>query len=78
VHSFCYPNGDFDERVLSAVRKAGYLHAVSTRYGLNAADAGAFALRRIDIQGRFGRNARGKLASGAFMMRMSGMLPGAS
>jgi peptidoglycan/xylan/chitin deacetylase (PgdA/CDA1 family) len=78
VHSFCYPNGDFDERVLSAVRKAGYQHAVSTRYGLNAADAGAFALRRIDIQGRFGRNARGKFASGAFMMRMSGMLPGAS
>lgn len=78
VHSFCYPNGDFSERVLDAVRKSGYRHAVSTRYGVNAADADVFALRRIDLQGRYGRNANGKFSSGALMMRMSGLLPGAS
>ena len=78
VHSFCYPNGDHDQRVIEAVRAGGYQHAVSTRYGVNAAHADPFALRRIDLQGRFGRNARGAFSSGALMMRMSGQLPGAA
>ncbi len=78
VHSFCYPNGDYDERVLNAVRESGYQHAVSTRYGVNAKGSEVFALRRIDLQGRFGRNSQGNFASGALLMRMSGRLPGAS
>ncbi|HEX5737023.1 MAG TPA: polysaccharide deacetylase family protein [Hydrogenophaga sp.] len=78
VHSFCYPNGDYDERVLKAVQEGGYQHAVSTRYGVNTTGIEAFALRRIDLQGRFGRNSHGKFSSGALMMRMSGRLPGAS
>lgn len=78
VHSFCYPNGDYDERVLNAVRSGGYHHAVSTRYGLNTARTEVLALRRIDLQGRFGRNAKGDFSSGALMLRMSGLLPGAT
>lgn len=34
VTSFSYPNGDVDERVLEATRRAGYERAVSTREAL--------------------------------------------
>ncbi len=78
VRSFCYPNGDHDERVIQAVRKAGYQHGVSTQYGLNSADSEPLALRRVDIQGRFGRNTKGGFSSGPLMLRLSGLLPGAS
>jgi peptidoglycan/xylan/chitin deacetylase (PgdA/CDA1 family) len=49
VTSFCYPNGDFDSRVLEAVEKAGYARAVTTRHGWNARAAPRFALRRCDL-----------------------------
>jgi len=76
VHSFCYPNGDHDERVVKAVLAAGYRFAVTTRYGVNPADAAPTTLRRVDIQGRFGRDAQGKLASGGLLMRLTGRWPG--
>jgi len=50
VHSFCYPNGDFDDRTLQAVAKAGYDHAVTTRDGNNSPSEPPFAMRRRFIQ----------------------------
>lgn len=78
VVSFCYPNGDHDARVVAAVRTAGYRYAVTTTYGLNSRGADVCTMRRIDIQGRYGRNLKGDWASGALLMRLSGRLPGMS
>lgn len=77
IESFCYPNGDHDERVVHAVRQAGYAQAVTTRYGVNRRQAPAWTLRRIDLQGRFGRDSRGRFAEGALLVRLSGRMPGA-
>lgn len=49
VTSFCYPNGDWNPRVLDAVRKSGYARAVTTLHGWNARGAELFALRRCDL-----------------------------
>jgi len=76
VMSFCYPNGDHDERVARAVASAGYRHAVSTRYGLNGPDANAYSLRRIDIQGRHARSRHGSFAAGPLLLRLTGRLSG--
>ena len=78
VVSFCYPNGDHDERVVHAVRQAGYIQAVTTRYGINHHQATPWTLRRIDLQGRYARNSRGRFAEGALLVRLSGRMPGAS
>lgn len=76
VRSFCYPNGDHDERVVSVVKRAGYHYAVTARYGINKRDAMPYTLKRCDIQGRYAHNARGALAPGALLMRLTGQLPG--
>ncbi len=77
VLSFCYPNGDHDDRVVDAVRRAGYSQAVTTLYGINSRQSSPWTLRRVDLQGRYGRNAQGGFASGALLVRLSGRMPGA-
>ncbi len=46
IRSFCYPAGDWDERVRSAVCAAGYDCAVTVQSGANDAQSDPFALRR--------------------------------
>lgn len=46
---FCYPNGDNDERVVSAVRRAGYGYACTTHAGRNGPTQDRFRLLRIDM-----------------------------
>lgn len=77
VMSFCYPNGDHDDRVVLAVTQAGYAQAVTTRYGINHRDAAPWTMQRIDLQGRYGRDRRGRFVEGALLMRLSGRMPGA-
>lgn len=77
VLSFCYPNGDHDERVVQKVKQAGYAQAVTTRYGINRHHAAPWTLRRIDLQGRYGRDRQGRFAEGALLVRLSGRMPGA-
>ena len=48
VRYFCYPNGALDDSVRSAVEKAGYAGAVTTRYGFAGRGADPFLLSRID------------------------------
>lgn len=46
VEFFCYPYGDYDDRVAEAAKEAGYLGAVTTRRGLVRAGDDPFCLRR--------------------------------
>jgi peptidoglycan/xylan/chitin deacetylase (PgdA/CDA1 family) len=54
--SFCYPNGDQDERVRAAARRAGYARAVTTTWGANEPGADPWMLRRCDIQSKVARS----------------------
>jgi peptidoglycan/xylan/chitin deacetylase (PgdA/CDA1 family) len=47
VTSFAYPYGDYDRRVIVAVREAGYIAACGWKPGINDARTDAFALRRM-------------------------------
>lgn len=76
VRSFCYPNGDYDERVIASVRQAGYEFAVTTRYGINSQNSDPYSLRRVDLQSGYGTNAAGTFRSSGLLLRMSGLLPG--
>ncbi|MGE0350255.1 polysaccharide deacetylase family protein [Hydrogenophaga sp.] len=78
VRSFCYPNGDYDERVSARVRQAGYEYAVTTQYGINPQGSDPYSLRRIDLQSGYGKNAAGTFKSSGFFLRMTGLLPGMS
>lgn len=47
VDLFCYPNGDYDERVAETVGAAGYKCAVTVEAGLNGVNSDPLRLRRI-------------------------------
>jgi len=53
VDFFCYPAGRYDARVIAAVRRAGYLGATTTNYGL-ARPGNLYVLSRIRINGSDG------------------------
>jgi peptidoglycan/xylan/chitin deacetylase (PgdA/CDA1 family) len=53
VDFFCYPAGRYNARVIAAVRRAGYLGATTTTYGL-ARPERLFELNRIRINGSDG------------------------
>jgi peptidoglycan/xylan/chitin deacetylase (PgdA/CDA1 family) len=53
VDFFCYPSGRYDARVIAAVRRAGYLGATTTNYGL-ARPGDIYTLDRIRIDGSDG------------------------
>jgi peptidoglycan/xylan/chitin deacetylase (PgdA/CDA1 family) len=50
VDFFCYPSGRYDAHVVAAVRRAGYLGAMTTNYGL-ARPQDLYTLNRIRING---------------------------
>jgi peptidoglycan/xylan/chitin deacetylase (PgdA/CDA1 family) len=52
VDTFCYPYGDYDERVRAATARAGYALAFSTRPGPSGPDDDPLALRRVSTGGR--------------------------
>jgi len=76
IESFCYPNGDSDTRVASAVAAAGYRRAVTTAWGLNGLDADRFQLRRCDMDSERMRDSDGQLMLALIAFRMSGFYPG--
>ena len=51
VAGFCYPNGSYDDRVVAAVRAAGYTYAVTTQDPsvVDRASCGAWRVPRIDM-----------------------------
>lgn len=78
IETFCYPNGDCDARVAAAVERAGYRHAVTTRYGINDDGTSHYLWKRCDMQGSHARTQRGAFSEGRMLLRLSGMLPGAT
>jgi peptidoglycan/xylan/chitin deacetylase (PgdA/CDA1 family) len=69
--SFCYPNGDADPRVVEAVRRAGYLRAVTTAWGPNAPGSDPYQLTRCDIDAQRARTRGGELSEPRLALRMS-------
>lgn len=51
VTSFCYPYGDFDDRVVEAVQAAGYRAATVIRGGISKDLSDPFRLKRISVRG---------------------------
>jgi len=51
VTSFSYPFGDFDDRVVEAVRRAGYRAATVIRGGISKDLSDPFRLKRISVRG---------------------------
>ncbi len=51
VTSFCYPFGDFDDRVVEAARAAGYRAATVIRGGISKDLSDPFRLKRISVRG---------------------------
>lgn len=47
--SFCYPNGDFTDKITEIVRDSGYHIAVTTKDGWNHIDGNIVALNRVGI-----------------------------
>jgi peptidoglycan/xylan/chitin deacetylase (PgdA/CDA1 family) len=75
VHSFCYPNGTYDERVLNAVERAGYSCAVTTRWGINTPGVRAFELKRCDVDYQRLLDRRGQFSQARFLYRLNGYRP---
>lgn len=48
VEFFCYPSGRYDERVIAAVKRAGYRGATTTDFGLATA-GDPFRLKRVRV-----------------------------
>ena len=46
VLGFCYPNGDYDDAVIAAVRRAGHAQACTVERGIASPDDDPFRLRR--------------------------------
>src|SRR5262245_4129515 len=53
VDLFCYPNGDYDERVQGEVARAGYRAAVTVVNGLNQRGDDPLTLRRVHTERDF-------------------------
>lgn len=52
VHSFAYPNGDWDERVRNWVARTGYRCAFTTRLGWHYSGDDLYTIRRVMIHER--------------------------
>jgi peptidoglycan/xylan/chitin deacetylase (PgdA/CDA1 family) len=54
VNFFCYPDGRFDDRVIQAVKSAGFLGATTTQLGIAKPDENPYELRRVRVNGSDG------------------------
>lgn len=71
VASFCYPNGDWDERARAAVERAGYRWAVTCRSGSNQPGANPLLLRRFDLCAEHVAGRDGVLSESVLAWRLS-------
>jgi peptidoglycan/xylan/chitin deacetylase (PgdA/CDA1 family) len=46
---FCYPNGNFNEKIAMLVKEGGYSFAVTTKTGWNSFTENNFTLKRIGV-----------------------------
>ncbi|MBL8764887.1 MAG: polysaccharide deacetylase family protein [Phycisphaerae bacterium] len=75
VGCFCYPNGDHDDRVVEAVRRAGFRYACTTRPGVSTTESDPLRLARRDVtSGRVGaRGTGGGCSIVSFRAEISGL-----
>ena len=71
VQTFCYPNGDADQRVATATAAAGYECAVTTTWGTNDPGTPPFLLRRCDMHPFHTRDRHGILSSAQLQFRLA-------
>lgn len=76
VVSFCYPNGDFDERAVRAVERSGYRWAVTTAPGPNRRGACPYTLRRVDLVEEHLVDRHGAASEARLAWRLSRLHPG--
>lgn len=50
VTHFCYPNGDFDDKVVAAVRASGFLSATTVLSGYDSRSTDPYLLRRHSLE----------------------------
>ncbi|MDH3686182.1 MAG: polysaccharide deacetylase family protein [Myxococcales bacterium] len=75
VISFCYPNGDCDDRSVRAVAAAGYRWGVSTEWGANAPGAERLRLARHEMHADHVRARDGAFSEPRLAWRMSRLHP---
>jgi len=73
VVSFCYPNGDLDDRVEAAVTKAGYDCAVTVEAGINTTAQQPLRLRRWFIHEDRLRGGGGRPSSALLRLELCGL-----
>lgn len=73
VTSFCYPNGDFDDRVEKVVAGAGYDCATAVEFGVNTVKENPFRLRRWFMHEDRLRGAGGGQSAALLRMELSGL-----
>ncbi len=73
IVSLAYPNGDHDDRVVSAARKAGYRCAVTTRSGLNPRGADPLRLRRVFVSQDRTSRPSGACSTNVFELELAGV-----
>lgn len=75
IESFCYPNGNCDDRTASAVARAGYRRAVTTKAGRNGHDTNRFQLLRFDMDVARIRDSHGVISPPLLAFRVCGINP---
>ena len=73
IETFCYPNGDCDERSARAVAQAGYRRAVTTTPGNNGPRTDPYQLRRFDMDARRMHDSAGTVVPAVVAWRMSSL-----
>jgi peptidoglycan/xylan/chitin deacetylase (PgdA/CDA1 family) len=76
VESFCYPNGDFDERAVDVVRLAGYRQAVTTAHGAYRSGVSPYTIPRFDLVEEHALDRAGRPSQARLAWRLSAWHPG--
>ncbi len=75
VESFCYPNGDNDQRIQKIVSDAGYQNAVTTFWGLNSLGTKKHSINRCDMNAFRLVDRKNKISSKRLHFRLSCLPP---
>lgn len=74
--SFCFPNGDFDERTIKILQQSDYTSAVSTHWGRNNYATSPYKLLRCDMNPFLMTDRYGNLSRNRLLMRLAGLQRG--
>ena len=73
VHSFAYPNGDYDASIAEMVRDSGYSGACTTRTGVSNLKENCFELSRKGTDRAVWGSPWGEFSKALFAVEMSGL-----